>query len=136
VGCPDIYIEKNNGLITLSCENVPMQTLLQTLSEAEGFNLLVAHPLDMPVSISVKNLVPEKLLEVLLVSYHVNYTFVDDLLVVSKHQADIASTQLVTFPLKYAKAKEVSDILSKQISVSFDERTNSLIVKDAQQNVS
>lgn len=130
----DVFIEEDNGRLSLYCEDVPMQTVLHALADAKHFNVVMAYPLTMPVSMNIKSVPSEKLLDILLQTYQLDYQFSEDLLTITSNKTELAEHPLQTFPLKYARAKETADMLAEQINVTFDARTNALVVRESKQS--
>lgn len=131
-----VFINHENGHVTLQCESVRLSTVLQTLAEELSVNILLTEPLDIPVSINVRGISQNDLLNSILSAYALQSTQQNNLMVIMPSVSHEHSTRSIqTYLLKYANAQQLSETLKSRVQTGFDARTNALIVYDAQDDL-
>lgn len=149
-----------NEPITISFKDTPVQTVLQVLSEFAGLNLVVSSSVRGNVSIDLKNVPWNEVMNIVLVSKGLATKKMSSILYVAT-AAEIAAQEqlelqtkrslennatLVTefIPLNYttaqaaqtvitSMAKQNGGIMSPRGSITSDTRTNTLIVTDTEE---
>ena len=139
------------GNVSLDFRDADIQNVLRILSYKSGVNIVTGPEVTGLVTIKLKDVPWQKALDVILETYGYAYekrgniilvTTVDNL---KKRREDSAALSeqepLVTqtFILNYAKASIVVESIGKMLtergSVNYDERTNTVIVRDTPRNV-
>jgi type IV pilus assembly protein PilQ len=128
-----VFITQEVEAITLQCEEVALSTVLQTLAEKLQINLLLTEPLNQPVSMTLKNMSTEAILQSLLQAYGLRSVQEGKLQVILPAKAQAEKRGVQTFRLKYADAEQLADTLKSRIQVGFDARTNALIVYEPEE---
>lgn len=151
-----------NEPISISFKNTPVQTVLQVLSEFAGLNLVVSSSVRGDVSIDLKNVPWNEVMNIVLVSKGLATKKMSSILYVAT-AAEIAAQEqlelqtkrslennatLVTefIPLNYttaqaaqtvitSMAKQNGGIMSPRGSITSDTRTNTLIVTDTEEKI-
>lgn len=151
-----------NEPITISFKDTPVQTVLQVLSEFAGLNLVVSSSVRGNVSIDLKNVPWNEVMNIVLVSKGLATKKMSSILYVAT-AAEIAAQEqlelqtkrslennatLVTefIPLNYttaqaaqtvitSMAKQNGGIMSPRGSITSDTRTNTLIVTDTEEKI-
>ncbi|MBK2093470.1 type IV pilus secretin PilQ [Francisella philomiragia] len=151
-----------NEPITISFKDTPVQTVLQVLSEFAGLNLVVSSSVRGNVSIDLKNVPWNEVMNIVLVSKGLATKKMSSILYVAT-AAEIAAQEqlelqtkrslennatLVTefIPLNYttaqaaqtvitSMAKQNGGIMSPRGSITSDARTNTLIVTDTEEKI-
>lgn len=151
-----------NEPISISFKNTPVQTVLQVLSEFAGLNLVVSSSVRGDMSIDLKNVPWNEVMNIVLVSKGLATKKMSSILYVAT-AAEIAAQEqlelqtkrslennatLVTefIPLNYttaqaaqtvitSMAKQNGGIMSPRGSITSDTRTNTLIVTDTEEKI-
>ena len=139
------------GNVSIDFRDADIQNVLRILSYKSGVNIVTGPEVTGLVTIKLKDVPWKRALEVILETYGYGYEHKDNIITVTtieglkKRRED--STLLAeqeplvteTFILNYAKASEVIASLDKMKtargSVNYDERTNTLIVRDLSRNM-
>lgn len=123
-----VFVSEQEGKLSLQCDNIRLSVVLQTLAEQLSLNILFTEALDQPVSMNLKSIPKEDVLNHLLRAYALQSEVRDNLLIILP-LAPLQATQGVkTYILKYANAKELAETLKARVQASFDARTNALII--------
>jgi type IV pilus assembly protein PilQ len=130
-----VFVALQEDKVTLQCEDIRLGVVLQTLAEQLQVNLLLTDPLEQPVSMNVRDVPKNSIVNNLLEAYGLKSMVKNNLTVIMPNSANSTVTQAKTFLLNYAKAQDVAETLKPRLNVSFDLRTNALIVYDAQENL-
>jgi len=109
--------------------------VLRVISLKSGVDIVASAEVDALVTIKLTQVPWEEALDVILRTYGFSYerkANVVRVLTVEEREQEALATEV--FPLNYAKAKEVAEILKEILSdrgkVKFDERTNTVITTD------
>ena len=143
--CPE------SGLVSLDFQDADIRNVLKVLAFKSGVNIVAAPDVTGVVNIELKDVPWQKALDVILSTYGYGFDRKGNIITVmtvenlKKYREDSLSLQaqepLVskTFVLNFAKAEDVMKIIDKLISkrgfINFDERTNSIIVRDLESNL-
>lgn len=139
------------GRVSLDFRDADIQNVLRILSYKSGVNIVAGPEVTGLVTIQLRDVPWKQALDVILQTYGYGYDQRGNIITVTtidnlkkrREDAQLLAEQEVlltqTFPLNYAKAQEVIASVEKMVSsrgsVNYDERTNSLIVRDTSQNV-
>jgi len=139
------------GNVNLDFRDADIQNVLRILSFKSGVNIVSGPEVTGTISIKLKDVPWQKALEVILQTYGYGYEQKGNIITVTtienlkkrREDALVLAEQepLVTktFVLNYAKASTVIESIEKMKtdrgSINYDERTNSLIVRDINSNV-
>ncbi len=139
------------GNVSIDFRDADIQNVLRILSYKSGVNIVTGPEVTGLVTIKLKDVPWKRALEVVLETYGYGYELKDNIITVTtiegmkkrREDATLLAEQepLVTktFILNYAKASEVIASLDKMKtsrgSINFDERTNTLIVRDLSRNM-
>ncbi len=144
------YIGKK---ITLNVKDMPVDEIIKMLAEVSGFNIILDDDISKvkPLTLSLLNVPWDQILDTVLDLSKLIATKKDNILLITtlekateekkkKYEASIVVKQeepLVTkvFPISFAKLSEINTIITPYItkdrgSVSLDNRSNKLIIKD------
>lgn len=140
--------------ISLDFQDVPVRQVLQIIAQVNGFNLVTTDTVSGNVTISLSGVPWDQALEMILKIKGLDKRLEGNILLIapseeltaretqqlqSKQQvADLAPLSSVNIQINYAKASEMAtilksedaSILSSRGSVTIDERTNTLLVRD------
>ncbi|MBI4597226.1 MAG: secretin and TonB N-terminal domain-containing protein [Candidatus Omnitrophica bacterium] len=129
------------GNVNLDFKEADIKQVLRIIALKAGVDIVSGPEVEGLVTIKLSNVPWEQALEVILKTYGYTYERKGNIvrvLTADEMEKEALSTEV--FPLDYAKAKEVPDIISEVLSdrgkVKFDERTNTLIVTDIATNLS
>ncbi len=139
------------GNVSIDFRDADIQNVLRILSYKSGVNIVTGPEVTGLVTIKLKDVPWKRALEVILETYGYGYELKDNIITVTtidgmkkrREDATLLAEQepLVTrtFILNYAKASEVIASLDKMKtargSINYDERTNTLIVRDLSRNM-
>jgi type IV pilus assembly protein PilQ len=139
------------GRVSLDFRDADIQNVLRILSYKSGVNIVAGPEVTGLVTIQLRDVPWKQALDVILQTYGYGYDQRGNIITVTtidnlkkrREDAQLLAEQEVlltqTFPLNYAKAQDVISSVEKMVSargsVNYDERTNSLIVRDTSQNV-
>ncbi|WJG10013.1 type IV pilus secretin PilQ family protein [Aliiglaciecola sp. LCG003] len=145
--------------ISLDFQDVPVRQVLQIIAQVNGFNLVTTDTVTGNVTISLSGVPWDQALEMILKIKGLDKRLEGNILLIapaeeltaretqelqSKQQvADLAPLSSVNIQINYAKASEMANILksedasilSPRGSVTIDERTNTLLVRDTQTSI-
>lgn len=143
--------EAGDGHVSLDFRDADIHNVLRVLSHKSGINIVAGPEVTGLVTIKLNDVPWKQALDVILETYGYGYqqkgaiitvTTIDNL---KKRQEDsriLAEQQPLmtkTFVLNYAKASQVIASIEKMKtqrgSINFDERTNSIIVRDTPENI-
>ncbi len=149
-----------NKKISLKFQDVPIRSLLQTMAQFAGLNLVISDGVEGQVSLSLTQVPWEEALNIILLSKSLGKRLMGSILYIAPNaeiaaqnqeaavaeQANQAAAPLTTeyIHLNYAKAENVMKMLesskqgflSSRGSIATDERTNMLIVTDTKDYIS
>lgn len=145
--------------ISLDFQDVPVRQVLQIIAQINGFNLVTTDTVSGNVTISLTGVPWDQALEMILKIKGLDKRLEGNILLIapaeeltaretqelqSKQQvAELAPLNSVNIQINYAKAAEMAtilksgdaSILSPRGSVTVDERTNTLLVRDTQTSI-
>ncbi|MEW5895484.1 MAG: type IV pilus secretin PilQ [Candidatus Omnitrophota bacterium] len=147
--------EKGNslaeGMVSLDFRDADIKDVLRILSLKSGVNIVAGPEVTGLVTIQLENVSWQRALDVVLQTYGYAYDHQDNIITVTtienlkKRREDVMllseQEPLVTkaFVLNYAKAVDIINAVEKMKTergaINYDERTNSIIVRDAASNV-
>ena len=123
------------GLISVDFKDADIRQVLRVISLKGGVDIVAGSDVEGLVTIKLTNVPWEEALDIILRTYGFAYERKGKVVRVMSQEA-IEKEALVTevFPLDYAKAKDVPDVIKEMLSdrgkVKFDERTNTVLVTD------
>lgn len=145
--------------ISLDFQDVSVRQVLQIIAQVNGFNLVTTDTVTGNVTINLSNVPWDQALSMILKIKGLDQRQEGNILLIApaeelasretqqlqsqKQVADLAPLQTHNIQINYAKASELapilkskdSSILSARGSVTVDERTNSLIIRDTQESI-
>ncbi len=145
--------------ISLDFQDVPVRQVLQIIAQVNGFNLVTTDTVAGNVTISLSGVPWDQALDmilkirgldkrlegnILLIAPSEELTARETLALQSKQQVqDLADLKSANIAVNYARASDLSGllksaeggILSKRGTVSVDERTNTLLIRDTQASI-
>jgi len=123
------------GLISVDFKDADIRQVLRIISLKSGIDVVAGTDVEGLVTIKLTNVPWEQALDITLRTYGFTYERKGNIvrvMTVTSLEQEALSTEV--FPLDYAKAKEVPDVITEMLSdrgrVKFDERTNTIIVTD------
>jgi len=148
---PQAGLSQRTGLVSLNFQDADIRNVLKVLAFKSGVNIVATPDVKAIVSIELKDVPWQKALDVILSTYGYGFIQKDNIIrvmtieKVNKYREESQSMEaqepLVskTFALSFAKAEDVMKIINKLISkrgfINFDDRTNSLIIRDEAANL-
>lgn len=144
--------------ISINVKSLPVASVLEMISDASGFNIILSEEIVelKPITLNLLNVPWDQALDTVLGIYDLVAVENGSILTIKtlakateERQAKQKATEVkekiepvVTkiFPISYSKAQSVKDIFKDYLSkdrgsISIDERTNSLIVRDTQETM-
>ncbi|MCY7295301.1 type IV pilus secretin PilQ [Alteromonas sp. a30] len=145
--------------ISLDFQDVPVRQVLQIIAQVNGFNLVTTDTVTGNVTINLNQVPWDQALSMILKIKGLDQRKEGNILLIApaeelaaretqqlqsqKQVADLAPLRTHNIQINYAKASELapilkskeSSILSTRGSVTVDERTNSLIIRDTQESI-
>ena len=123
------------GLVSIDFKDADIRQVLRVIALKSGVDIVAGSDVEGLVTIKLTNVPWEQALDIILRTYGFTYDRQDKIVRVMTLDAleqEALATQV--FPLDYAKAKEVPDVIQEMLTergkVKFDERTNTIIVTD------
>ena len=139
------------GLVSLDFQDADIRNVLKVLAFKSGVNIVAGPEVTGVVSIELKDVPWQKALDVILSTYGYGFDRKGNIITVmsveslKKYREDALALEnqeslaFKTFPLNYGKAEDVMKVIDKLVSkrgfINFDERTNSIIVRDLESNL-
>ena len=124
-----------SGLVSVDFKDADIRQVLRVISLKSGIDIVAGSDVEGLVTIKLTNVPWEEALDIILRTYGFTYEQkgrVVRVMTVKALELEALSTEV--FPLDYAKAKEVPDVVKEMLSergrIKFDERTNTVIVTD------
>ncbi len=123
------------GLISVDFKDADIRQVLRIISLKSGVDIVAGPDVEGVVTIKLTNVPWEQALDIILRTYGLTYERKESVIrVMTLAQVEQEALATEVFPLNYAKAKEVTDIIKEMLSergkVKFDDRTNTVIVTD------
>ncbi|MEK6693604.1 MAG: type IV pilus secretin PilQ [Nitrospirota bacterium] len=144
--------------ISLDFQDADIISILRLISEVSGMNIIASPEVKGKITVKMLNVPWDQALDIILKTYHLGKVVEDNIIrvapvpVLAKERSEIAkakeelakSEDLVSkiIPLGYANPKPMkaaidkAKVLSPRGNVSTDDRTNTLIIRDIQKNLS
>jgi len=128
------------GMISIDFKDADIRQVLRIISLKSGVDIVPSPSMEALVTIKLTNVPWEEALDIILRTYGFTYERKGNIVRVMTLEA-LEQEALATdvFPLNYAKAKEVPDVIKEMLSergrVKYDERTNTVIVTDIPANL-
>ncbi len=123
------------GFISVDFKDADIRQVLRVISLKSGMDIVAGSDVEGLVSVKLTNVPWEQALDIILRTYGFTYERKDNIvrvMTIAALEKEALSTEV--FPLDYAKAKDVPDVVKEMLSergkVKFDERTNTVIVTD------
>lgn len=128
------------GQISVDFKDADIRQVLRIISLKSGVDIVAGTDVEGLVTIKLSNVPWEQALDIILRTYGLTYERkgpIIRVMTVSALEKEALATEV--FPLDYAKAKDVPDVLKEMLSergrVKFDDRTNTIIVTDIPTNL-
>lgn len=130
------FFDRQNGKFYVEFQGAPLVTALSMLAKAGSINMIMPQGVEGKVSVSFNN---TDVIDVIAAILRVNtfeYAFENNIMRIGKAEQfkDGSDLKTLSFPLRYATAKDMKDMLkaflSERGSSTHDDRTNTVIVKD------
>ncbi len=145
--------------ISLDFQDVPVRQVLQIIAQVNGFNLVTTDTVTGNVTISLTGVPWDQALDMILKIKGLDKRLEGNILLIApadeltaretqqlqskKQVADLAPLESVNITVNYAKAQEMATILksteggilSQRGSVTVDERTNTVLIRDTQASI-
>jgi len=128
------------GMVSVDFKDADIRQVLRIISLKSGVDIVAGADVEGLVTIKLTNVPWDQALNIILRTYGFTYAREGNIVRVMTLKAlegEALSTRV--FPLDYAKAKEVPDVIKEMLSdrgrVKFDERTNTIIVTDIPANL-
>jgi type IV pilus assembly protein PilQ len=139
-GAPAPPAAEPSGLISVDFKDADIRQVLRIISLKSGVDIVAGTDVEGLVTIKLTAVPWEQALDIILRTYGFTYERKDKIVRVMTVEAlEQEALRTEVFPLDYAKAKEVPDVLKEMLSdrgkVKFDERTNTIIVTDIPTNL-
>ena len=123
------------GLVSIDFKDADIGQVLRVIALKSGVDIVAGSDVEGLVTIKLTNVPWEQALDIILRTYGFTYERQNKIvrvMTVDALEQEALATQV--FPLDYAKAKEVPDVIQEMLTergkVKFDERTNTIIVTD------
>lgn len=123
------------GTVSVDFKDADIRQVLRVLSLKSGVDIVAGPDVEGLITIKLTQVPWEQALDIILRTYGLTYerkANVIRVMTLASVEQEAVSTEV--FPLSYAKAKEVLDIVKEMLSergkVKYDERTNTVIVSD------
>jgi type IV pilus assembly protein PilQ len=128
------------GLISVDFKDADIRQVLRIISLKSGVDIVAGPDVEGLVTIKLTNVPWEQALDVILRTYGLSYDRKDNIVrVMTAAAIELESLGTEVYPLSYAKAKDVGDLVKEMLTdrgkVKFDERTNTVIVIDLPSNL-
>jgi len=128
------------GLISVDFKDADIRQVLRIIALKSGIDIVAGNDVEGLVSIKLTNVPWEQALDVILRTYGFTFERKGNIIrVMTLGSLEKEALASEVFPLDYAKAKDVPDVIKEMLSdrgrVKFDERTNTIIVTDIPANL-
>ena len=123
------------GAISIDFKDADVRQVLRIISLKSGVDIVAGPDVEGLVSIKLTNVPWEQALDIILRTYGFAYERKENVVrVMSRDSVEQEALATEVFPLGYAKAKDVSDIIKGMLSdrgkVKSDDRTNTVVISD------
>jgi type IV pilus assembly protein PilQ len=125
----------SDALVSVDFKDADIRQVLRVISLKSGVDIVAGNDVEGTVTIKLTNVPWEEALDIILRTYGFTYERKGRIVRVMTVQAlEQEALDTEVFPLNYAKAKDVSDVIKEMRSdrgqIKYDERTNTVIVSD------
>ncbi len=145
--------------LSLNFQNIEVRAVLQLLADFTGFNLVTSDTVSGNVTLRLKNVPWDQALDIILKTKGLDMRKTGNVLLVApaeeiaaREKAELQALQQLqelaplrseSIQVNYAKASDLAELIkneqgnliSERGSISLDERTNKLLVKETQENI-
>ncbi|GLQ74512.1 type IV pilus secretin PilQ [Vibrio sp. vnigr-6D03] len=153
-------LEKDGKLISINFQDIPVRSVLQLIADYNEFNLVVSDSVSGNLTLKVDDVPWQQVLDIILKVKGLDKRVEGNVILVapkeefdSREQQDLEQERLAQelgsleskiIEVKFAKASDIADMigghgevsmLSERGSISIDERTNALLVRDLPENI-
>ena len=123
------------GTISVDFKEADIRQVLRVISLKSGVDIVAGPNVEGVVTIKLTNVPWEQALDTILRTYGFAYERTNNVIrVMTQDEVEQQALAIEVFPLSYAKAAQVNDVVKDMLSdrgkTKFDERTNTLIVTD------
>ncbi len=133
-----IHVAFQNDRLSIQAESANLRDVIARISKTLEINIIFPDEINKKITVHLTDLPWEKALETLIVSQQLDYLQLGEIWVISEKASQKgALVTLQSYPLNYAKASTISEMLNQSAGILsesgraiFDERTNTLIIKD------
>ena len=148
---PRASLSPVTALVSLDFQDADIRNVLKVLAFKSGVNIVAAPEVTGVVNMELKDVPWQRALDVILSTYGYGFVRKDNIITVmsveklKKYREDSLALEsqepLVskTFLLSFAKAEDVMKVIDKLITkrgfINFDERTNSIIIRELESNL-
>jgi len=132
--------ELESGYITVNFKGADIKTVLNYISEVAGVDIVTAPDVTGPVDLKLTNKHWQVALDIIVRNYGYAYEREENVIrIVTVDRLKLEELSTQAFSLSYAKSADVvnavENILTDRGSVTFDERTNTILVTDIPTNI-
>ena len=130
----------NGGMISVDFKDADIRQVLRIISLKSGVDVVAGSDVEGLVTIKLTNVPWEQALDIILRTYGFTFERKGNIIrVMTLGSLEKEALASEVFPLDYAKAKDVPDVIKEMLSdrgrVKYDERTNTVIVTDIPANL-
>ncbi len=123
--------------LSLQAQSVSLRDVIAKIALVLEINIVLTDDINQKVTVHLQKMPWEKALETLLHSQNIDFLQLDDVWIIGGQQESTKNMKMQAYTLNYAKAQLLAEMLNQSVNVlsesgqaSFDERTNTLVVKD------
>ncbi|MBI3323983.1 MAG: secretin and TonB N-terminal domain-containing protein [Candidatus Omnitrophica bacterium] len=129
-----------DGTISVDFKDADIRQVLRIISLKSGVDIVAGPSVEGMVTIKLTNVPWEQALDIILRTYSFAYERKGNVVrVMTKDEVEEQALGTEVYPLSYALAKDVADVIKEMLTdrgkTRFDERTNTLIVTDLPSNL-
>lgn len=141
--------------ISFNFQDIPVRNVLQMIAQKMGINLVIGDNVNGNITLQLENVPYDQALDIILKTKDLDKRVNGNIMLVSTFQdlidretkelkskedlKTLAPIDQETVQIKYAKAKNLTEVLSKfstsRGSIVFDERTNKIIISDTKSRI-
>ncbi|USD41368.1 type IV pilus secretin PilQ family protein [Vibrio sp. SCSIO 43135] len=158
---PKSILEKEGKLISINFQDIPVRNVLQLIADYNDFNLVVSDSVSGNLTLRLDGVPWQQVLDIILQVKGLDKRVDGNVILVApKQELDLREKQQLEkarleeelgelssdiIKIKFAKASDIADMiggdsavsmLSERGSISIDERTNSLLIRELDENIS
>ncbi|MDN3679416.1 type IV pilus secretin PilQ family protein [Vibrio tapetis subsp. quintayensis] len=156
----NVTSEKTGNRMSINFQDIPVRNVLQLIADYNGFNLVTSDAVSGNLTLKVDDVPWQQVLDIILKVKGLDKRIDGNVILIapkaefeSREQARLEQAKLAQglqllsskiLKIKYAKASDVADMiqgegevsmLSNRGSISIDERTNALLIRDVADNI-